>query len=77
MPLKGQVRGRQNQPLGLVRLWPLMTLMRAAEMRTCAKRVKKIKKGEEVELINTHKRSFDGKIPGRPKPSRKICTRAC
>jgi len=50
----------------------LMTLMRAVEMRTCAKRVKKIKKGEEVELINTHKRSFDGKIPGRPKPSTKI-----
>lgn len=56
MPLKGQVRGRQNQPLGLVRLWPLMTLMRAVEMRTCAKRVKKIKKGEEVELINTQKK---------------------
>lgn len=32
-----------------------MTLMRAVEMKTCTKRVKEVKKCEEVKLINIHK----------------------
>ena len=74
---KGSSQRRTKSASGFGKIVVLMTSMRAVEMRTCAKRVKKIKKGEEVELINTHKRGFDGKIPGRPKYSRKICTRTC
>ena len=40
-------------------------------MRTCAKCVKEIKKGEEVEVINTHKRSFDGKDTRKAKAFQK------